>query len=209
MCVIGHPDRDRLEEQRDPQVAAISGVLAAHAREAMALDAAPNCLQRAKEVLVTTVAVLATANRSEPAAKASGIQSLEQEIGDTIRHRSESEKCRLSHRPAGRSTPQEASANCGNAPIGESVEKWASDGGSCPLSPTAPIAPMSRPWESIICRLAGVALVRDRRSRRRRPAEIAKIAEIGESVEKSASDGGPHLLPQIALIAEISLGAAR
>jgi len=42
-----------------------------------------------------------------------------------------------------------------------------------------------------------------------RPAQIAEIALIGKGVEKSASDGGPHLPSQIALIAEISLGAAR
>jgi hypothetical protein len=41
------------------------------------------------------------------------------------------------------------------------------------------------------------------------PAEIAEIALIGKGVEKSASDGGPHLPSQIALIADIGLVAAR
>jgi hypothetical protein len=54
-----------------------------------------------------------------------------------------------------RSKPTEASANCGNALVGESVEKWASDGGPCLPSAIAPIAAMSRPCESIACRLAG------------------------------------------------------
>src|SRR5258708_18128532 len=39
---------------------------------------------------------------------------------------------------------QEASANCANALIGQSVEKWASDRGPCLRSQLAPIAPMPR-----------------------------------------------------------------
>ena len=154
MHVIGHPARGR-PERLDQPAATTSVVPAAYAREVLSLDAAPNCLQRAKEVLVTTVAVLATTNRSEPAAKGSKNQSLELEMGDAIRHRSEFGKCRLSHRPAGRSTPQEASANCGNALIGESVDKWASDGGPCPPSQIAPIAAMSRLCESTACSPSG------------------------------------------------------
>jgi hypothetical protein len=52
---------------------------------------------------------------------------------------------------AGYGEAEEASANCGNALIGESVEKWASDGGPCLPSPIAPIAAMSRPCESTAC----------------------------------------------------------
>ena len=54
--------------------------------------------------------------------------------------------------------------------------------------------------------LAGpLSVVSDSASgRRRRPAEIAEIALIGKGVEKSASDGDPRLLAQIAQIAEMS-----
>jgi hypothetical protein len=51
--------------------------------------------------------------------------------------------------------PEGAGAKCANAPIGQSVEKWASDGGPCLLSPIAPIPPMSRPGESIACMSTG------------------------------------------------------
>ncbi len=51
--------------------------------------------------------------------------------------------------------PTGASANCANAPIGENVEGYASDGGPCLPSPTAPIAPMSRRGDSVGCRFAG------------------------------------------------------
>src|SRR5207247_78236 len=50
--------------------------------------------------------------------------------------------------------PKAAGANCGNAPIGKSVEKWASDGGPCLPPRIAPIAAMSRPRAGIACRLA-------------------------------------------------------
>jgi hypothetical protein len=56
--------------------------------------------------------------------------------------------------------PEGAGANCANAPIGQSVEKWASGGGPCLLSPTALIAPMSRPGESGVHPLGETARLR-------------------------------------------------
>lgn len=59
---------------------------------------------------------------------------------------------------------KEASANCGNALIGESIGKCASDGGPCLRSRIAPIAAMSRPRDCIACMPIGETPKSDRES---------------------------------------------
>jgi hypothetical protein len=69
---------------------------------------------------------------------------------------------------------QQASGNCGNAPIGKSLEASASDGRPCLPAPTAPIAGMSpraaeRASSAVISRLTSCLTSRNARSARRPP----------------------------------------
>ena len=104
----------------------------------------------------------------------------------------------LARQPDRRSKRGEASGNCGNARIGESVEISASDGGPCRPSQMAPIAGMSRPCDSIACKPAGgtpksdsdnSASVRSRTSRKPL-AEIAHDPQAPKTSMEWASDEG-------------------
>src|SRR5258708_8643795 len=135
MRVIGRPDRYRPEQRLNQQAAANFVVLAAQARAVTPRDADGPAQTAGTAETCKTLANCASDGCLRTPSQTAG--TAETPAAAQIR----------------RSKLQEASANCGNALIGESVEKWAPDGGRCLPSLIALIAAMSRPCESA-CRPA-------------------------------------------------------